>query len=177
MLKKDNIQLRPPEPEDVEFLLNLENNPSLWNISNTHNPFSRFDIEQYVLLFDKDIYSVKQLRLMIDCTEEGKTQTIGTIDIFDFDAHNKRAGIGITIIEKKRKKGYAGTALDILIKYMFTLLNLHQIYCNIGQDNVESFDLFKSRGFTEAGIKKDWNMKNNRWVDEHFFQLITPDIH
>ena len=172
MLKRDNIELRAPEPGDVDFLLEMENDSNLWHVSNTHNPFSRFDIEQYVLLADKDIYSTKQLRFIIDFVGEDKTQSIGAIDIFEFDAHNKRAGIGISIIEYERKKGYAGTALDILIKYMFAHLNLHQIYCNIGQDNNESIRLFKSRGFIESGIKKDWNLRNNEWKDELFFQLI-----
>lgn len=175
MLQKDNIQLRVPEPEDVDFLLKIENNSNLWHVSNTHNPFSRFDIEQYILLSDKDVYSAKQLRFMIDCRDESQTETIGTIDVFDFDAHNKRAGIGISIIEDKRKKGYAGTALDILIDYMFAHLNLHQIYCNIEKNNNKSLSLFKSRGFKEAGIKEDWNLKNNKWIDELFFQLINID--
>lgn len=173
MLEKNNIRLRVPEPEDVDFLLKMENDSNLWHISNTHNPFSRFDIEQYVLLSDKDVYSTKQLRFMIDCKEGSQTETIGTIDVFDFDAHNKRAGIGISIIEDKRKKGYAGTALDILIEYMFHQLNLHQVYCNIERDNDESIGLFKSRGFKEAGLKKGWNLKNNEWIDELFFQLIN----
>jgi len=55
---------------------------------------------------------------------------------------------------------------------MFTHLNLHQIYCNIGEDNNESISLFKVRGFIQAGIKKDWNLRNNEWKDELFFQLI-----
>ncbi len=172
MLKRDNIELRSVEPDDVEFLLEMENDSNLWHVSNTHNPFSRFDIEQYVLLADKDIYSAKQLRFIIDYMGDGKTKSIGAIDIFDFDAHNKRAGIGISIIENERKRGYAGITLDILIKYIFTHLNLHQIYCNIGEDNKESISLFKGRGFIQAGIKKNWNLRNNVWKDELFFQLI-----
>jgi diamine N-acetyltransferase len=172
MLTKDNIRLRIPEPEDIDFLLNIENDSNLWHVSNTNNPFSRFDIEQYILLNDKDIYSAKQLRFIIELDGVETAKKVGTIDIFDFDAHNKRAGIGISIIEVQRKKGYAGTALDILIKYMYSHLNLHQIYCNIGQNNIDSINLFKSRKFIESGIKKDWNLVSNNWVDEHLYQLL-----
>ena len=107
MLKRDNISLRAPEPEDIDFLLDMENDSGLWHVSNTNNPFSRFDIEQYVMLSDKDVYSAKQIRFIIDYSGKEKTQTVGAIDIFDFDAHNRRAGIGISIIEDQRKKGYA----------------------------------------------------------------------
>jgi diamine N-acetyltransferase len=115
---------------------------------------------------------------MVDYKEEEQTRTIGAIDVFDFNAHNRRAGIGISIIENKRQKGYAGTALDILIEYMFGHLNLHQIYCNIEKNNTESIGLFTSRGFKETGIKRDWNLRNNKWIDEHLFQLInSKSIH
>jgi len=172
MLNKNNIQLRIPEPNDINFIVNLENNSDLWHISNTHNPFSRFDIEQYVLLQDKDIYSAKQVRFMIDNIGSELSQTIGTIDIFDFDAHNKRAGIGILIIENSRNKGFASTALDIVINYLFNHLNMHQIYCNIEEDNINSIKLFSKKGFSRCGVKKDWNYKSGKWINEIMFQLI-----
>lgn len=176
MLKKGNIELRAIEPEDVEFILEMENDTSLWHLSNTNNPFSRFDIEQYIMLTDKDVFSAKQLRFIIDYSGKEKTQAIGAIDVFDFDAHNRRAGIGISITKDQRKKGYAGIALDILINYMFNQLSLNQIYCNIGEDNIESIGLFMSRGFKEAGNKKEWKLRNNKWFDELFFQLFAGDI-
>ncbi len=172
MLEKNNIKLRAPEPEDIEFLFEIENNSDYWHVTKTHNPFSRFDIEQYILLADKDIYTAQQLRFIIDLKGGEKKQSIGTIDVFDFNAHDKRAGIGISIIESMRQKGYAGIALDILIEYMFVHLNMHQLYCNIESDNKRSIGLFESRGFVAAGVKKDWNLRSNNWIDEHFFQLI-----
>ena len=172
MLNKDNLKLRIPEPEDIEFILNMENDSSLWNVSNTHNPFSRFDIEQYVLLADKDIYSAKQLRFIIDLYKSSNKEAIGTVDIFDFDAHNKRAGIGISIVAQERRKGYAKTVIEIVTNYLFTHLNLHQIYCNIEEDNSNSIRLFKSLDFQNTGVKKDWNQRNGSWVNILFFQKI-----
>ncbi len=173
MLKKDNILLRIPELDDVNFILNMENDSSLWHLSNTHNPFSRFDIEQYVLSSNKDVYVAKQLRFMIDLITESGTHTIGAIDIFDFDAHNRRTGVGIILIENKRRKGLGGVTLDILIDYLFNHLNIHQIYCNIEADNVNSINLFISRRFVKSGIKKDWNLRNNKWIDVFLFQRIN----
>ncbi len=172
MLAKGKISLRPPEPEDIDFLLKMENDTSLWNVSNTHNPFSRFDIEQYVLLADKDIYSAMQLRFIIENIESSNHVKVGVIDVFDFDAHNRRAGIGVMIIEKDQNKGYAGIALDILISFLFSHIGIHQLYCNIGVDNNTSIKLFESRGFNRVGIKKEWNLVGNKWADEYMYQLI-----
>ena len=174
MLNIGNISLRAIEPEDVDFILDIENDSSIWHVSNIHNPFSRFDIEQYVLLSDKDVYSAKQIRFIICDNSNPQPINIGIIDVFDFDAHNRRAGIGIIVVEKMRNRGYAAKALDILIDYMMNELNIHQLFCNIGMDNKNSIELFESRGFERVGIKKDWNLVNNIWIDELLLQLINP---
>ncbi len=67
----------------------------------------------------------------------------------------KRAGIGILIKdEKDRNKGIGTEALQLLINYCFIHLNLHQLYCNISEDNKASIKLFKKQGFCEDWIEK-----------------------
>lgn len=172
MLKKENIVLRSPELADVDFIFNIENDQSLWHLSNTITPFSRFDLEQFIFLSDKDIYSTKQARFIIAKTQNATENPIGTIDLFDFEPQHKRAGIGIMILEKERGKGFAGLALDILIEYCFSTLGLHQLYCNIEEDNEKSLKLFMNKGFKVVGRKKDWNLRNNKWKTEILLQLI-----
>jgi len=170
----ENIKLRALEPSDVQLLFEWENDLSIWHLSNTIAPFSKFDLEQYILNSDKDIYSSKQMRLMIDKKiSNSKFQTIGNIDIFDFDPLNKRAGIGILIIEKERNKGLASEALDLLLKYGFETLNLHQFFCNISKENEVSIKLFKKKNFQIIGIKKDWNYRNGKYSDEYLLQLMN----
>ncbi len=172
MLNKANIVLRAPEPNDVDFLYQLENDPQFWHLSNTTVPFSRFDLEQYILLADKDIFKAKQARFIIELIESNHKNVIGAIDLFDIESKHQRAGIGIMIIEERRGFGFAGTALDILIDYSFSHLELHQLYCNVEKDNLKSLKLFKEKGFVVSGERKEWNKRNNKWVDELFLQLI-----
>jgi diamine N-acetyltransferase len=173
MLSKENIVLRTPEPHDVDFLYQLENDLQFWHLSNTNMPFSRFDLEQYILLADKDVYKAKQARFMIDLIAPSEIKTIGTIDLFHIELKHQRAGIGIMIIEESRGFGYAGIALDVLIDYSFKHLELHQLYCNVEKDNLKSLKLFKEKGFIVSGEKKEWNKRNNKWKDELFLQLIS----
>jgi diamine N-acetyltransferase len=175
MLKSDKVELRALEPSDVDLLFDWENNDELWYLSNTLTPFSRFILEQYVMNSQLDIFSAKQLRLMIDKKENGKAETIGAIDLFDFDPVNKRAGIGIMIIRSERKKGFASEALSLLIDYCFNTLRLHQIYCNIDVTNLVSYNLFSKHHFKVIGIKKDWLLVGNKWTDEYMMQLIHSD--
>ncbi len=169
-LKGKNIYLRALEPEDLEFIHIIENDESIWEISNTQTPYSKFLIKQYLEHSQKDIFEVKQLRLVISSYED---EPLGMIDIFDFDFKNSRAGIGILIKdEAERKKGNGSEALQLLVNYCFTHLNLHQLYCNISEENEASIKLFSNQGFKEIGLKKDWNYVNSSYKNEYLFQLI-----
>lgn len=167
--------LRAPEPEDLDLLFNIENDKSLWHLSNTLTPYSRFDLEQFIMLSDKDIYVAKQARFIIEKTENNSLTAVGAIDIFDFDPVNFRAGVGIMLLDKYRSHGYAGIALDILIDYVFTHLGLHQLYCNIEETNEISLNLFLKKGFVKCGKKLDWNKRGNHWINEFILQLINHD--
>lgn len=169
--------LRAMEPGDIDVLYKWENNPEIWHVSNTITPFSRHVLEQYVNSV-QDIYSEKQLRLIIDKLSSPSDaiqsrKPIGAIDLFDFDPRHFRAGVGILIAEKEdRGKGHASEALGLLIHYAFNTLCLHQLYCNIPSHNKESLELFRKHHFQIAGNKKEWIKDRDTWMDEYFMQLI-----
>jgi len=169
-LKGEHIYLRALEPEDLEFLFRVENDMQLWQLSNTQTPYSRYVLKQYLDNAHKDIFEVKQLRLVI-CKHD--TSPIGLIDVFDFDPKNKRAGLGIVIPSlNDREKGFAKEALHILVNYCFNILQLHQVYANIEAHNIASLNLFKGCGFQIVGLKKDWNFNDDSYIDEYMLQLI-----
>lgn len=171
-LKGNTVYLRALEPEDLEFIYAIENDESIWTVSNTNTPFSKFLIKQYLENAHQDIYEAKQLRLVICKTESN--ETIGLIDLFDFDPTNNRAGIGIIIQEKNNRiNGYGSEALQLLINYSFTHLQLNQLFANIGTENEISIALFTKFGFQLIGIKKQWNKVKNLYKDEALYQLIN----
>lgn len=170
-LKGESVYLRALEPEDLDLLFEVENNEELWEVSATSVPFSRYILKQYLENSHKDIYEVKQLRLVI-C--DNTTEPLGFVDIFDFDPKNRRAAIGILIIDKKnRRKGYGSEALELVCKYCFAHLGLHQVYASVGEDNFSSKLLFEKTGFSLAGVKKDWNLVDEEYKDEFTYQLIN----
>ncbi|MCG2610567.1 GNAT family N-acetyltransferase [Flavobacterium sp. SM15] len=172
-LKGNTVYLRALEPEDLEFVYTIENDESIWEMSNTQTPYSRYLIRQYLENAHQDIYEAKQLRLTI-CKIE-TYEVIGLIDLFDFDPRNQRAGVGIVIQNQEdRGKGFGKEALELLIQYSFTQLQLHQLYANIGTENKASINLFTNFGFQSIGIKKDWIRFQNRYTDEGLYQLINP---
>lgn len=165
-----NIFLRALEPEDLDFLYRLENDEAIWEVSETQAPYSRYVLREYLKNSHKDIYEMKQLRLAISDYNE---KLLGFIDLYDFNPKNKRAGVGIVVLdETKRNKGIGTEALRLLIDYSFANLGIHQLYANITEDNTASIKLFSNLGFERVGVKKDWNFTEGRFKDEILYQKI-----
>ena len=169
-IKNDTITLRCAEPEDAGQIFLWENDRDIWRVSGTHVPYTRFQIEQF-LLGNNDLFNNKQLRLMIDLNESGKS--IGCIDIFDYDSFNGRAGLGILIDKAFRQQGYAKAALALCVEYLFHDVMLHQVYCSIDETNTESQQLFVGQGFELCGRRKDWLMTSEGYLDVFEYQLIN----
>jgi len=170
-LKGNTIYLRALEPEDLEFIYAIENNESVWEVSNTQTPYSRFLIRQYLENAHQDIYEAKQLRLAICLSDT--FEAIGLIDLFEFDPKNKRVGLGILIYNPKNRNQKIGSqAVELLINYVFEFLQVHQIFVNINPKNIASVKLFDNFGFQLIGVKKDWNFYQNTFEDEALYQLL-----
>jgi len=172
MLKGKYCSLRALEPEDLDFLYTLENDTEIWEISHTLQPYSKSVLKEYLHHAHRDIFEVKQLRLCV-CNENG--ERIGLVDLFDFDPKHKRAGIGIIILNPAdRNKGLGAEALRLIIDYAFHVLELHQVYANILEDNLASIHLFEKLGFQKIGIKRQWIRWGGTFKDECLYQKIKP---
>jgi diamine N-acetyltransferase len=170
LLEYKNIKLRALEPEDLDILYKWENDTALWPAGCTLVPYSRYDLKQY-LSSSKDLYESKQLRLLI--TVKPDMEAVGTIDLYDFEPHHRRAAVGIMIDREHRRRGLAGDTLSLFCEYAFSFLKLHQIYAYIPVDNEPSKRLFARCGFKEAGLLSDWQQTGEGYKDVLLVSLIS----
>ena len=146
MLKEKEISLRRLESTDLDFLLNLENDRSLWKVSGTTRSFSEKEIRSYISHAKEDIAISEQFRFVIDM--DGIA--VGCIDLYEYNWIKQKAGVGIVILKKYRRKGFAKQALKSLIKYAWKELRLKQLHTGIFSDNKSSLSIFKSVGFQKT---------------------------
>lgn len=165
-----SIHLRALEPSDLDFLYSLENDQRLWAVSNTLVPFSNYTLKEYIQHAKEDIFTAKQVRFVISTPAQ---QPLGFVDIYDFDPLHHRAGVGVVIDEAYRAKGLGKQALLLVEAYAFNRLQLHQLYAGVSEENTASMALFRSVGYVQYGIKKDWNFYDNRYHNEVVFQKIV----
>ena len=169
-LEGNHINLRGLKLEDLAFLYAVENDESLWELSQIQTPFSKDVLQKYLETAQNDIKELKQLRLVITSKTN---EPLGFIDLFDFDTLNKHAGVSIVLTEAHRGKGYGKDALSLLMEYSFNHLGLHQLYSNVLEDNSVSIRLFESLGFEKIGLKKRWRYYKGNYKNEYLFQFIN----
>lgn len=168
-LQSDHTYLRALEPADLDFLYSLENDTTVWHVGNTLAPFSRYVLEQYLENAALDIYTVKQLRLVI-CNKGN--DAVGAIDLFDFEPLHRRAGVGIVILAEHRGNGHAKEALELLLQYCQHKLQLRQVYCSVTSSNLPSINLFSQAGFKQVGVRREWLRTPEGWEDVVEFQRV-----
>jgi diamine N-acetyltransferase len=168
-MKLEGIFLRALEPEDLDVLLQLENDSSLWKYSNRTEPFSRDLLQKYIDQQEQDIFEVKQKRFVVSYPDQ---TPIGFVDLFDFEPLHRRAGIGVIIHPDHQGKGYAKRALELVEEFAKKQLNLHSLFANIAVENSASLKVFESCEFNRIAEKKEWNFYEGRFHDEYLYQKL-----
>ena len=168
LLENEIIKLRALEPEDLDKLYVWENQATFWIVGNTRQPYSKFQLKQYILQSDLNLYENLQLRLIIE--QKSDSKAVGTVDLFDFDIHNSRIALGLFIDEEFQGKGIAKSALQLVEDYVFNFLKINQLYCHIAESNITSKTMFEKLGYEKNGALKNWIKVQNGFENIIVFQ-------
>jgi diamine N-acetyltransferase len=169
MKQVQQVSLRAMEPEDLDLLYHIENDETMWGMSLTNVPYSRFVLHEFMSETTGDIYTDKQVRLIV---ENDQHQPIGLADIMKFDPKNQKAEIGIIISKTYRRQGYAKAAVERLHQYVQSTLHLHQLYAIIAVENEASLNLFTHMGYQQGGMLRDWLFDGKTYHDALILQRV-----
>lgn len=167
--RRPRVILRAMEPEDLDEMYEIENDQDIWSVSNTNMPYSRFALHEYIASSSGDIYTDKQVRLIITNLDK---DFIGIIDLANFSPQHQRAEVGIVIRKLYRYEGYGQAALEELMEYAHTVLHIHQLYALVNVSNKYCVKLFQKVGFTLEAELSDWLFDGDNYHNAyllHFF--------
>ena len=165
------IKLRKIEPKDLPFLYQWENDASAWADGSNHNPLSQQDLRTYIESTTGDIYRDGQLRLIIEkpsAVSDQCSETLGCIDLFDFEPRNRRAEIGLYVAPEYRGKGVGKEALRLLEAYAFGFLHLRVLYAVVATKNIACTALYRNAGYTESSVLPSWTLESDAVIFTSF---------
>lgn len=168
-LESSMIKLRAIEPEDLDLLYRIENDRELWNVGTTNVPYSRYALHDYVAHASDDIYMDRQVRMII---ENNEGEIVGIVDLVNFDPGNRRAEVGLIVLDAFRRRGYGRNILSQIADYALNVLHLHQLFAYIDLRNEASYHLFKVAGYKESVRIKDWLYDGREYHDAVMMQLL-----
>lgn len=165
----NTIHLRALEPEDLDLLYTIENDRTLWDVGTATAPYSRYILHDYLAQSTGDIYTDKQVRLVI---ETDTHEAVGLVDLFNFNPQHLRAEVGIVVLQSFRQKGLAKEALMQLADYACHNLHLHQLYAIVSGVNRSALELFLSAGYQTRATLDDWLYDGEKYVKAHLLQTF-----
>jgi diamine N-acetyltransferase len=154
------ITIRKATMQDCDTILQWENNPLLWEVTDEPGPFDKSDISSF--LFEQNsLEHAQQERWII----EMKHEPIGMLDFFQWDPQKKSIGVGIALPNPEtRKKGYATEALKIAHQTLKMKYDVQSFHCVIHPNNADSLRLFEKLGYEK--IQSEWHRHQlvNRYI-------------
>ena len=168
------IFLRALEPEDLELLYTIENDPDLWAVSNNEAPYSRYSLKEYIASQPNSLAESHCLRLIACRTDNQKA--IGIVDLSDYSPIHQRAEIGIALLKDEQQKGFGKAILRELEKIAVQKFNIRQVYAYTYANNeAAGRKLFISSNYNEVGVIKGWHYDGNGFSDVIFFQNFLQE--
>lgn len=168
------MNLRALEPEDLNMVYEIENDPSMWEVGNPAAPYSKYALRQYLAEEPTDIIIRGSLRLVIE-TDEGKG--VGLMDILNYSPTDRSAEIGIAIRKECRGCGLGLQALARVEAYCRDILNLCQLYARVGAGNHASKKLFKDAGFETVATLPRWHYVRGSYEDIIYVRKwLAPEV-
>lgn len=165
------VGLRPLEPEDLELLYTIENDATLWDVSDDTTPYSRYALRQYIANQPQDLYQCRELRLII--VEKQTSLPIGIVDLVNYSPKNQRAEISIALLRDKRGKGYGEKAIFLLEEYVQRFYGMRMLYALVSsRNNTLANKMFKSLGYERIACLPQWHRRGDNFEDVDVMQKI-----
>ena len=102
------------------------------------------------------------------CVEE---ETVGMVSLSMRDEANGVFTAPVFVLREYQGRGYAKTALQLLLRYAFDERRLHKLQASVLAENERSVALHKAIGCEVEGCFKAQVYHEGRWHDEFWFGL------
>ena len=101
---------------------------------------------------------------------------IGGCSFFAIDQLNRKAEVGIMIGEKDYwSKGYGRDALQVLLKYGFTVRNYNNICLRVDSFNARGIACYEKAGFKRQGVMREAVIRGNERHDLIYMDILASE--
>ena len=170
MLYGQNVYLRGLELTDLPEIMKYWNSKELKQFLNAITPHSAQEEEEWIRKTWQERRSGNSFVYGIVLVHSDLY--IGNVEVRVKDPISRRGNLGIAIFNREFwGKGHGTEAIEIMLKYTFTTLNLHSVELEVYSINPRAQRCYEKCGFQKTGIRREALFVNGEYLD-----IILMDI-
>lgn len=174
MLRGNRVKLGPIKREYINSFLKWFTDPEITQYLIMYRPMTRMMEEDWIENLKNRENTINFAIVILD--ENGKEKIIGNCGIHNIEWKNRVGEVGIVIGEKDyQNKGYGTEAMELLIEYGFTTINLNRIELYTYDFNISALKSYKKVGFIEEGRKRQFIWANGRYHDAIIMGILAEE--
>jgi RimJ/RimL family protein N-acetyltransferase len=107
--------------------------------------------------------------------EDADAQAVGQISTHDCDHRSGVFSYGLSVAREHRRRGYAGEAVRLVLKYYFEELRYQKCLVGIHSNNPASVALHEKLGFVREGTLRRMFYTGGRFHDMHHYGMLKEE--
>ncbi len=143
-IRGDGVDLHPVDEEDLPFLQEVINDPSIWLTLGRARPATLKDEEDF---YEHAVQADNQEHLIIATDGEA----VGIIGLHDINHIWGTAELGYFLSSDHHGKGYVTEAVGLLSDWAFGHLRIEKLIASVLDGNPASQRVLEKNGYTEEG--------------------------
>jgi len=165
-----NIGFRPLEPDDIDLVRRMHNEPD--TLLHMRDPWPVSPLQQRDW-FESMSRRRSDVTFMVCLVEE--EQPIGVWRLQNVDAVNRVCEVGVDIFPVYRRQGYGYQTYRMILAFLFDHYNMHMIYLHTAAFNHNAQSLYLKLGFRETGRLIESIFRHGRYWDNVLMCLTVEE--
>ena len=166
-----NVRIRRATPEDVDFLVELNEHPDVDPFLAARRPRDRAGLLEQVERSQREPEAYGRMVVEADGVPAGA---------MGYERTNERSRIarlgGLAVHPDFRGRRLADEAARLLQRYLIDELGYHRLELEIYGFNERAIAHAERAGFVREGVKRKAYLRDGEWVDGVCFALIREDL-
>lgn len=172
MIVNDNFGLRLIDESDLDFLLNLREDPSTNEYLGTFCLLNKALQKEW---FERVIHDSSKKYMIFEQREKDTVLKLGMVRFTDIDTINRSMCVGGDIIPEFRGKGYATEMYRLIFKLGFDCLNAVRLWLLVLDDNDRARYLYEKVGFSYEGTLRSAVFKEGIYHDYLMMSILEKE--
>jgi len=172
-LMTERLVLRELTPADPAGILVLWGDPAVQR----YNGRLLVDLgEAQTVIAELQACYAARMQIAWAVTLRERVGVLGVVDFHDWDRRHRRAEIGYSLARAAWGQGIASEAVQAVIGFGFTRMQLHRIEALTIVDNLRSVRLLERFGFRREGTRRECSLEDDgAFHDSTIYGLLEQD--